>query len=200
MKDLSASAWNERYLQGITPWDLTGPCPQILQFTKEVWFPRHGAILFPGAGRGHDAIALAQLGYSISAVDFAKAALEELLRRAKEYGQTITVFKRDFFSLYEDPYHRERYDVILEYTFFCAINPALRKSYIDIAHRLLRPKGYFAGIFFPTAIDKEPPPFMVDQNEVVALFKENFSGQILEPTHSIQPRKGREFLGIFQKK
>ncbi|MCO5142494.1 MAG: TPMT family class I SAM-dependent methyltransferase [Oligoflexia bacterium] len=199
MKDLSAAAWNDHYLEGITPWDLQGPCPQILEFTKEPWFSSTASILLPGAGRGHDAIALASMGHNVSAVDFAPGAIKALLQQAKEKKQNVHVFQRDFFSLSNDPFHKERYDIIIEYTFFCAIDPKLRANYIKLAHQLLRPNGYFAGIFFPTTNDKEPPPFVVDREEVLSLFKEGFTGEICEPNISIKPRKGREFLGIFKK-
>lgn len=41
--------------------------------------------------------------------------------------------------------------VLMEQTFFCAINPSLRKDYVAKMHELLAPNGKLVGVLF----DKE---------------------------------------------
>lgn len=70
MKDLSASAWEARYQNDSTPWDLSGPTPEFTRLAAEAsWFPKRGRALVPGGGKGYDAIALARLGLETHLVD-----------------------------------------------------------------------------------------------------------------------------------
>ncbi len=111
------------------------------------------------------------------------------------------VFRQDFFALPTLPYHADSYDLILEYTFFCAISPSLRPAYVKAAGQLLKKGGVLAGLFFPLSIDKPGPPFVVSEKETRELFEAaGFDVTIEKPQSSVKPRAGREFLGIFRKK
>jgi SAM-dependent methyltransferase len=147
----------------------------------------------PGGGRGHDAILLAQRGLDVDLVDFAPAALEAAASLAAGAGAVIHTHLQDYFSLPGMPYHRERYDLIWEYTFFCAIDPSLRKAYAQAALNLLKPGGLLVGLFFPLESDKPGPPFLVSRDEVRELFSSFSEGRIEEPQRSVKPRAGREF-------
>ena len=39
--------------------------------------------------------------------------------------------------------HNKKYDLILEQTFFCALNPALRRAYVAKVYELLNVNGKF---------------------------------------------------------
>lgn len=199
MNDLSPEAWNQRYLETNTPWDLTGPTPEFARLLRDKIIPSRGVALVPGGGRGHDAILLAQSGYEVDLVDFAPAALAEAQELAAKAGVKINTYRRDFFQLLESPFHQEHYDLVLEYTFFCAIDPAQRASYVQTMARLLKPGGLLVGLFFPLTTDKPGPPFLVERAEVEALFRPYFQIRIESPLESVKPRAGREFLGLFRK-
>lgn len=200
VKELSATDWEARYQEKNTPWDLQGATPEFVRLAKEGWFPKRGKALVPGGGRGYDAIHLAQLGLEVDLVDFAPSALQAALELASQEKTTIYAYRENFFELPKRGYHQEAYDLILEYTFFCAIDPSLRKDYVSAVHRLLKPNGLFLGLFFPLSTDKEGPPFVVSKEEVEKLFSPYFQLEFMEPQESIKPRAGREFLGIFRKR
>ena len=200
MTDLSPHAWNERYQLNETPWDLSGPTPEFLRLIDAGVLPAKGTVLVPGGGRGHDAIFFALRGYNVDLVDFAPDAVQATLIEASRQKAVVYAYTRNFFDLPSVGFHQGRYDILLEYTFFCAINPELRTDYVKAAHALLAKGGILLGLFFPTEIDKPGPPFPVSQPEVEKLFSPYFELRFEKPQQSVKPRVGREFLGIFTKK
>lgn len=195
---MSATDWNSRYENKDTPWDLSGPTPEFTRLLPQL--PKKGRALVPGGGRGYDAVLLAQHGLEVDLVDIAPLALIAAQENAFAAKVTVHAYLQDFFELPKLPYHRGRYDLMLEYTFFCAIDPALRESYVKAAAALLKPGGLLVGLFFPTATDKPGPPFVVSKSEVEAQFKKDFELKFEDPKESVKPRAGREFLGIFRRK
>lgn len=199
MSDLSAQDWDERYRSGNTPWDLSGPTPEFSRLVKEKWFPKKGSALVPGGGRGHDAILLAENGLQVDLVDFSPLALNAALQEASQKKVALYAYRRDFFSLPESGYHQEHYDLLLEYTFYCAIDPSLRAAYAATAAALLKRGGILLGLFFPLESTKPGPPFVVSQTEIEKDFSPYFELRFEEPSASVKPRAGREILGIFKK-
>jgi methyl halide transferase len=201
MTDLSASAWEARYQSKDTPWDLQGVTPELTRLCEEKLVPLKGArVLVPGGGRGYDAVHLAKLGAEVEVVDFSPTALKATQELAFAEKAVVYTYKRDFFELPDTSYHQEHYDWIWEYTFFCAIDPALRPNYVKAVARLLKPKGLVAGLFFPTSIDREGPPFTVEKKEIETLFSSQFEVSLETPKRSVGARQGREFLGFLRKK
>lgn len=198
--NLSPEAWNDRYQSGDTPWDLTGPTPEFKRLLDEGKLPPRGRVLVPGGGRGHDAILFAERKYEVDLVDFAPLALEAALIEAARLKQTVFVYRQDFFDLSKLPYFADSYDILLEYTMFCAIDPELRSEYAKAAAALVKPKGLLVGLFFPLEMDKPGPPFVVSEKEVRELFSPYFEITIEKPQLSVKARAGREFLGLFRKK
>ncbi len=199
--ELNAKAWNERYLTGNIPWDLSTPTPEFVRLLAEnILPPPPGRVLVPGGGQGHDAILFAQHKYEVDLVDFAPKALEAALIQAATQKATIYAYRQNFFDLPASAFHQNAYDILLEYTFFCAISPELRGDYAKTAAALLKPGGYLVGLFFPLEIEKPGPPFKVSRKEVEELFRPYFELRIETPRRSVKPRAGREFLGLFTKK
>lgn len=199
MTDLSPNAWNERYRNGDTPWDLAGPTPEFVRVLDEKILPPKGTVILPGAGRGHDAILFAQRGYEVDLIDFAPDAVEAALIAAARERAVVFGYCRDFFDLATVGFHQARYDVMVEYTFFCAISPDNRARYAKTAAALIKPGGILLGLFFPTQIDKPGPPFPVSQAEVEKVFAPYFELKFEKPQRSVKPREGREFLGYFRR-
>lgn len=200
MTDLTPEEWEKRYLEGNTPWDLKGPTPEFVRLAEEPFFPRKGRALVPGGGRGHDAIMLAKKGLEVDLVDFAPSAVEAALIEANQAKVTVHAYRRDFFELPRSGFHQNSYDLFLEYTFYCAIDPGLRAEYARAAAALLKPGGILLGLFFPLQTDKPGPPFQVSREEIERLFTPYFELRFEEPKASIQPRSGREIVGIFRRK
>jgi thiopurine S-methyltransferase len=101
----------------------------------------------------------------------------------------------DFFEL------NDNFDLILEQTFFCALNPNLRKSYVDKIHQLLNPKGKLAGLLFDFELTESGPPFGGNLSVYKSLFEDQFETMVLESSiNSIKERQGKELFFIFEKK
>src|SRR5690606_41943405 len=98
----------------------------------------------------------------------------------------------DFFDL------EEKFDLILEQTFFCALPLERRPEYVNKVHEILKPEGKVAGVLFNTKFDKAGPPFGGSRNEYLNLFKDKFYIRLLETSYnSITPRQGNELFFIF---
>jgi methyl halide transferase len=59
------------------------------------------------------------------------------------------LLQADFFELNTGKgKHLPEFDLIVEQTFFCAIDPSLRKNYFKKVHQLLKPGGKLVGLLF----------------------------------------------------
>ena len=104
----------------------------------------------------------------------------------------------DFFHLPER--YNGTFDWMLEQTFFCAINPKRRSDYVEIASRVLKRRGMLAALFYETG-EEDGPPFNTSPEQVRKFFEPNFTIQHLEKTqHSIERRRGKEWLGLLVNK
>ena len=88
-----------------------------------------------------------------------------------------------------------RFDYIVEYTCYCAIDPKMRNQYIDVMYNLLKDRGELVGIFFPLNkdISEGGPPFGVNLEETINQFLNKFRLiESIEHPLSIQPRAENE--------
>ena len=93
------------------------------------------------------------------------------------------------------------FDVIIEQTFFCALDPSLRNEYVRKCHQLLRKKGKVIGLLFNTNFNHNGPPYGGETDEYIALFSKMFNLLEMENSiHSVNPRKGNELWIEFEKK
>jgi SAM-dependent methyltransferase len=192
--------WDERYRSLNTPWDLGSPTPEFSRLLQEGFFSPNSRVIIPGAGRGYDAVHFAQHSLDVTTLDFSHEANLELANLAKKKSVEIRIVEEDFFSFSARPDEQERYDYLLEYTFYCAIDPSLRQEYAKAAAQLLKPGAHFVGLFFPLEERSGGPPFAVRQEEVAEEFGKYFELSFIPPVASIRPRSGREVLAILQKK
>ncbi len=70
---------------------------------------------------------------------------------------------KDFFEL------QTKFDLILEQTFFCALNPILRPKYVQKMSELLNAKGKLVGLLFNVPLNEGHPPFGGDKKEYINL-------------------------------
>ena len=93
------------------------------------------------------------------------------------------------------------YDLIIEQTFFCALQPNLREKYVSKMYDLLSEKGKISGLFFNFPLTEVGPPFGGSYEEYVNLFSEKFTIKTLEPAYnSIKLRTNKELFFTFEKK
>jgi len=95
----------------------------------------------------------------------------------------------------------EKFDLIIEQTFFCALDPKLRMKYAEHTAQLLNPVGKLIGLLFNDKLNEDHPPFGGDKAEYRTYFEPYFHIDILQTaTNSIKPRKGRELFIKFEKR
>jgi len=187
---LDANFWNQRYIEKTTGWDLGSASPSIVNYFKEV-LNKELQILIPGCGNAYEAEALLDLGFeNITLIDIAPKLVSSLQERYK--NRSINVVLGDFFEL------KGSFDVIVEQTFFCALDPELRTKYVNHMHSLLKPKGKIVGLMFNAEFEGGPP-FSGNRAEYEELFSPLFSINIQECTTSVEPRMGNELWVEFEK-
>ncbi|KAF6835470.1 thiol methyltransferase [Colletotrichum plurivorum] len=129
--------------------------------------------LVPGCGKGHDALLLAALGYDVLALDFSETAIAQAKenQKAVEAGEAagadaevidicsvrraepgnVTWVSGDFF---DDSWLRqwggEKFDLIFDYTFLCALPPSARPLWASRMTSLLAPQGRLVCLEFPS--------------------------------------------------
>ena len=97
-------------------------------------------ILIIGSGNTFKADYLLQKGFTnINVIDIAPTLIAQL--KEKYLGNT-NIILGDFFK------HKGEYELVLEQTFFCAINPSLRKNYVAKMKELIFLNGKLVGVLF----------------------------------------------------
>lgn len=184
--------WSSRYREGRTPWDL-GDVSTPVRMMVERWFPAQGHVLIPGCGRGHEALFLAKQGYQVTALDLAPEPLEDLRSRAAEQALALQIRQGNMFDA---PAELDgAFDVFLEQTCLCALDPSLRGSYEALAHRMLKPGGQVLGVLM--RVPREGgPPYDLPPEHVQGLFPS--ARWEVEGPHPVDPpnaaRPGPEYL------
>ncbi len=191
---LDQNFWNERWENQQTGWDIGYASTPIVTFMDS--YPNKDArILIPGCGNAYEAAYLLEQGFTdLTLIDIAPKAIEQVRKRFKD-EPNIEIILGDFFE------HEGKYDLMLEQTFFCALEPKLRPDYVKKAHSLLGDKGQIAGVLFGIEFEKQGPPFGGSAEEYKELFEPYFRLDRMEPCYnSIAPRNGSELFIKLERK
>lgn len=185
---LEKDFWNNRYKTQQTAWDIGYPSTPLKIFIDSLE-NNNLAILIPGCGRAYEAEYLHQKGFKkVTIIDLSPLALDEFSKRVPCFpkGQLI---EGDFFE------HQGQYDLILEQTFFCAIDPKLRKDYVKHTSDLLNKNGKIVGLLFAEEFGNDHPPFGGTKEEYLELFSYNYDIEQMDiASNSIEARKGKELF------
>jgi hypothetical protein len=126
--------WQSRYKNAETGWDIGFPSPTFVKYCENEE-RKDVKILIPGCGNGYEAKWLWEAGFSnVFLLDWAAEPLDQFAAENPSFPKNQLICE-DFFA------HRGRYELILEQTFFCAIDPSLRKNYVRNMFNLLAYKG-----------------------------------------------------------
>ncbi|HPF89762.1 MAG TPA: methyltransferase domain-containing protein [Flavobacteriales bacterium] len=184
--ELNARYWEERYTAGDTPWDIGAASKPITTYLDGLE-DRGLRILIPGAGRAYEAEYAHRAGFSeVFAMDLTDEALKDLRQRCPSFP-VEHVLVGDLFT------HEGSYDIIIEQTLLCALEPSQRERYVDTMQRLLKPGGVLVGVLFDQVPNAQGPPFAASVEDYQQLFAKQFPDARFERCHnSIAPRAGRE--------
>lgn len=191
---LNQKYWQNRYETNDIAWDAGKITTPIKEYIDQI-DDKSIKILIPGCGNGYEFEYLINNGFGNSfVVDYAQKPIDSLKERMPNCNPNHLI-NSDFFEL------EGSYDLIIEQTFFCALNPELRAKYVQKMLSLLSPKGKLIGLLFQFPLTEVGPPFGGSKEEYLNLFSTNFEIKTIETAYnSIKPREGKELFFIFTKK
>ncbi|XP_041989794.1 thiocyanate methyltransferase 1-like isoform X3 [Salvia splendens] len=148
---------------------------------------------------GYDVVAMACAEHHVVGLDVSDIAIKKAieLTSGSPNAEHCTFLKTDFFTWCPD----QLFDLIFDYTFFCAIEPELRSLWAKKMSNLLKPDGELITLIYPIDDHEGGPPYKVS----VADYEEELhtvgfeATQISENELAIAPRKGREKLGRWRR-
>ncbi len=186
MEKLTAGYWQQRYEAGYTGWDL-GHISRPLKRMIDQIDDKTLKILVPGAGNGYEVAYLHEQGFSnVFLLDWAALPLEHFAEKYPDFPEE-RLLHLDFFSL-----DRE-FELVLEQTFFCALDPVKRPDYVRKMWEILVPKGQLMGLLFNVPLFDDRPPFGGSEKEYHLLFSGKFHIEYLAPCEYSEPdRQGME--------
>jgi len=191
---LNSSYWEDKYDSNSTGWDIGHLSPPIKEYIDQLK-NKDIVILIPGAGNSYEAEYLYNNGFrNISVLDYVKQPLENLKKRIPDFPDS-KLYQENFFE------HHKKYDLIIEQTFFCALDPVLRNKYVEKMSNLLNDNGKIAGLLFDFPLTEVGPPYGGSIDEYKNTFNDDFEIKTLERCYnSLKPRLGTELFIIFEKK
>ena len=193
-----AAYWQARYATpGRAGWDVGRITPPLQAYFEQLPVGEQLRIFIPGAGRAYEAEYLHALGQrQVVVADLAAAPLAELANRVPDFPSQ-NLWQADFFQL--DP--ADKFDLMVEQTFFCALDPALRPAYAQQCAHLLRPGGKLVGLLFDTDFpNATEPPFGGSRDEYRRYFEPYFDFVHFDTAYNSLPaRRGRELFICLQR-
>lgn len=193
-QDLDTNYWQKRYEANQTAWDAGAITPPLKNYFDQL-LDKSLRILIPGCGNAYEAEYLYTTGFGqVYLADVAPAPLQHFAARVPDFPKDHLLLQ-DFFSL------QGTYDLIVEQTFFCALQPELRAAYAAKCAELLAPGGKLMGLLFDTTFQHEGPPFGGTRAEYRSYFAPYFNFLYFETAYnSIKPRQGRELFILLEVK
>lgn len=187
------SYWDQRFREDRTGWDIGAPSRPLITYIDQLRDPSL-KILIPGCGYAWEGEYLHRKGFDqVYLLDVAPFAFESFRERVPDFPEEHLILE-DFFQ------HEGTYDLILEQTFFCSFDPALRPRYAEKMAQLLRSGGTLAGVLF-TFENDDGPPFGGNVEEYRAQFRPWFDLHIFEEAYnSIPPRMGNELFMVLRRR
>ncbi|MFA7272907.1 MAG: methyltransferase domain-containing protein [Crocinitomicaceae bacterium] len=193
MSKLNADYWSSRYQQNDAIWDLGEVSPPLKSYIDQL-SNKDIKILIPGCGRAYEGIYLWNQGFkNVYLADFSPEAIRSIQKNLPELPKN-QILQKDFFTI------DGQFDLLVEQTMFCAIDPSLREKYIQKTSELLGFNGKMVGLLFNRAFEGGPP-FGGSKQEYEELFSTYYQLKIMDECYnSVAPRKGTELFFIALKK
>ena len=194
MIQLSEDFWENKYKANKIGWDLGEVSPPLKTYFNQLT-NKDIKILIPGGGNSHEAEFLFKQGFTnVYVVDVSKIPLENFKKRVPKFPDSQLIHA-NFFDL------ENTFDLIIEQTFFCAINPDLRPKYAKKMNRTLKEKGKLVGLMFDAVLNEDHPPFGGNKEEYLPYFQAFFNIEKMEPCYnSFFNRQGMELFVKMKKK
>ena len=195
-------SWENAWREQRTPWDIGGSPPVLHELIAAGQLPQ-GRAFVPGAGSGYDVLTLAAAGWTATGLDVAETAAARFvkLRSSAEIGTAdARLVVADFFDWQTD----QRFDLIWDYTFLCALPSERRADWARRVDELLADEGRLVTLIFPLQpIHDDPhrPPYVLSFELVRALLAPHFVAEDSWPVaRSHCSRRGNEYYACWKRR
>lgn len=191
--NLSSDFWNNKYKNNKIGWDIGEVSPPLKAYFDQLT-NKDLKILIPGGGNSYEAEYLFNIGFkNVYVVDLSQIALENIKTRIPTFPDAQLIHA-DFFDI------ETTFDLVIEQTFFCAINKSLRENYAQKMKELLNKHGKLVGLMFDAVLNENHPPFGGNKKEYTTYFESHFSMDIFTKCYnSFHNRQGMELFVKFIK-
>lgn len=119
---LTKDFWNNRYIESKIGWDvgvITTPLKEYFDQLNDKTIK----ILIPGSGNSYEAEYLFENNFlNTYVLDYSEHALNNFRKRVPDFSES-KLLNNDFFDV------QGKFDLIIEQTFFCAIDKSRRSEY-----------------------------------------------------------------------
>ncbi|MDX1427429.1 MAG: SAM-dependent methyltransferase, partial [Salegentibacter mishustinae] len=138
-RSFSNEFWTQRYEQNQTGWDI-GEISRPLKTYIDQLEDKNLKILIPGAGNAYEAEYLFKQGFkNVYVADISEKPLQNLIARVPTFPKN-QLLNINFFEI------EDKFDLILEQTFFCALPIDSRKDYAMKTAELLKQDALLSGL------------------------------------------------------
>ncbi|RRJ85317.1 methyltransferase domain-containing protein [Aestuariirhabdus litorea] len=161
-----AEFWDLRIAEGVMPWDCGGVPRQLAHWIGNA--PTPARVVIPGCGSAYEAVAFANAGWGVTAIDFSAEAIA--IARQQIGTAKVELREEDVFT---SPVQEVPVELVYERAFLAAIPPALRSAYAQWVTRQVRPGGLLVG-YFLLGESRRGPPFPISEAELEALLSPAF--------------------------
>ncbi len=191
--------WDNKYKTHESNWDMKSANPVFIELLDNSDFLKTGRTFIVSCDRGYDAVLTAKKDYAVTAIDFSSTAIDFAKAQVNENTVKINFLNEDFFNLGKE--YNGNFDLVYEYTTYCAFNPERRKEFAKKESSLLKKDVKLITVLFPVDDMEDGPPFRIEPIE----FYKNFSQYLFlelstKQINSVKPREGKEILQVYVKK
>ncbi|TPX33679.1 thiopurine S-methyltransferase [Synchytrium microbalum] len=196
----SEDGWEQAWQKKLTLWDQGVSSPALVNLCKEPGLVPEGRALVPGCGGGYDCFLFASSGNRTAVgVDLAPSGVALAEQNRDKLGiseDKVKFICGDFFKFDLE----DRFDVVFDYTFLCALSPSLRKPWAARMSEAIKPGGVLICLMFPLASYEGGPPYALNVDLYHELLDETFECMFVRDCESFAPRQGQEKISMWKRK
>ena len=153
----------DRYARGETPWDSGKPSEELLRVLDAEKF-RGSSVLEFGCGTGTNAVALAQRGYHVTAVDIVEQAINAAREKARAAAVDVDFRVAD--TLTDDL--GGPYDILFDRGVYHCLRTVSLKRFQEFLKKATRPGSWWLSLDGNSKEDTDPGPPVVSEQEIHA--------------------------------
>ncbi len=175
-KNEVAQYWQQRYENNNTGWDMGQVSPPLKAYFDQLKH-KELRVLIPGAGNAYEAEYLIKKGFTdVHVVDIAQDPLKNIHDRVGEHP-ALHLHHIDFFEFHG------KFDLIIEQTFFCALDPSQRKYFAQKMSNSMKDDARLVGLLFDFPL-VDGPPYGGNVREYKEYFSPYFNFHTFQRAHN----------------